>query len=144
MRAPGRNPRLHGAFGDIGNGKETQEKERFVTGVASHVFFAGRNQESIAGRERVIARVGESRAFAGQDKDAFFMVGMLMRAAEGFAGLGHGNLSEPQRDTEGTPFAGDDFKGSATGKAELLGFRLGKNARHQRTLLNCLISATPP
>ena len=143
MRSPGRNAGLHGTFGDIGDGEKAQEKERFVAGVAGHVLLAGRDQESIARLERVFATVSESRAFAGQDIDAFFMVGMLMTAAERFAGLGHGNLSEPQRDTERAFLTRDDLQRFATGKSKFLGLRLGENARHQRTLLHGLISATP-
>src|SRR4029077_19384928 len=144
MRSTGRDAGLCSALGYIRDGEKTQKEERFVAGVAGHMLLAGRNQDGIAGLEREFATVGEGRAFAGQDIDAFFMVAMPMRAAERFTRLGHGNLSKPQRDTKSALFSGDNLQRFATRKSKVLGFRLGENARHHPTLLDCLISAIPP
>jgi hypothetical protein len=94
MRSPGGGAGLHGALSDIGNRKKAQEKKRLVAGIAGHVFFTGGNQESVAGPERVLAAIGKRRPSARQNINAFFMVGMLMRAAWRFTRLGYWDLGK--------------------------------------------------
>src|SRR5579864_3686204 len=73
---------------DVGNWKKTQKHKRFISGVASDMFFTCRNQDGIARLEREFAAIGGSDALSRQNINALFNVMVLMPAARYVAWLG--------------------------------------------------------
>ena len=59
------------ALRDLRDGEEAEQDQRLRAGVARYVFLAGRNQDGVAGPQRILAAVGFGAAFARHHVDAF-------------------------------------------------------------------------